>query len=401
MARSALIVDDSRVALATLKRMLEAHGIVADTVESGPEALDYLHGNAPGIVFLDHMMPGMDGFETLAALKNNRQTAAIPVIMYTSQEGEAYMAQALALGAVGVLHKPTTPNEVTQILRRVETTRTANMASTPPAPMANTIVRHSAASSANDASPASAVDAAGASEGGTNLGQARVLLYAALASALLLPGAWFYHRDQQSELLRKQLQQENLALKAAQASALAKVQDADSARTALDANDRHDTSSLLATVAWVFNQHGQYPFGSLPLNDARMSQVRDLVARLTDAGFQGTLQITVHSGEFCIQRDAQGAARLPRANLPLSLCEIRMQAPETAVQIGMNESAAFSRYVADNDNSSSPIQISVTSQGSTDPLVPYPQGSNAVTAGDWNRVAAQNQRVEIALVPTP
>ena len=76
MPRSALIVDDSRTALVTLSRLLSARGVRADTAESGPEALDYLRHNAhPGLIFLDHMMPGMDGFETLAALKRDARTA--------------------------------------------------------------------------------------------------------------------------------------------------------------------------------------------------------------------------------------------------------------------------------------------------------------------------------------
>jgi len=77
MPRSALIVDDSRTAQVALSRLLKEQGIAADTVESGPEALNYLRSNGPGVIFLDHMMPGMDGFETLAALKSNTRTASI------------------------------------------------------------------------------------------------------------------------------------------------------------------------------------------------------------------------------------------------------------------------------------------------------------------------------------
>ena len=88
MPRSALIVDDSRTALTSLSRLLKGQGIATDMVESGPEALKFLRSNNPGVIFLDHMMPGMDGFETLAALKSDARTAAIPVVMYTSREGD-------------------------------------------------------------------------------------------------------------------------------------------------------------------------------------------------------------------------------------------------------------------------------------------------------------------------
>src|SRR5438046_1285114 len=107
LARTALVVDDSRVALLSLARLLKAQGLMVDTVESGPEALDYLRSNPPPVaIFLDHMMPGMDGFETLSALKHTPATAAVPVVMYTSKEGEAYLDEARARGAADVLQKP-------------------------------------------------------------------------------------------------------------------------------------------------------------------------------------------------------------------------------------------------------------------------------------------------------
>ena len=102
---TALIVDDSRLARHMLKQQLAQHGIAADTAQSAEAALDYLKDHRPDVVFLDHLMPGMDGFEALGAIKANPRTATIPVMMYTSQEGEVYVSQARALGAVGVLPK--------------------------------------------------------------------------------------------------------------------------------------------------------------------------------------------------------------------------------------------------------------------------------------------------------
>ena len=63
----------------------------------------------PDVIFMDHMMPGMDGFQAVQAIKNNPRTATIPIMMYTSQEGELYVGQARALGAVGVLPKQVKP----------------------------------------------------------------------------------------------------------------------------------------------------------------------------------------------------------------------------------------------------------------------------------------------------
>jgi CheY-like chemotaxis protein len=68
------------------------------------------------VIFMDHLMPGMDGFQAVKAIKDNPRTATIPILMYTSQEGELYLGQARALGAIGVLPKQIRPADVTQVL---------------------------------------------------------------------------------------------------------------------------------------------------------------------------------------------------------------------------------------------------------------------------------------------
>ena len=114
--KRALIVDDSRSARVILSRMLEQHGMVVDTAESAEQALEYLQQGRPDVIFMDHLMPGMDGFEAVQAIKSDVQTATIPLMMYTSQEGELYVSQARALGAVGVLPKTVRPVDVSRVL---------------------------------------------------------------------------------------------------------------------------------------------------------------------------------------------------------------------------------------------------------------------------------------------
>ena len=96
--------------------MLETHDLDVDTAVSAEDALDYLNEHRPDVIFMDHLMPGMDGFEAVSAIKNNPATATIPIMMYTSQEGEVYVGQARALGAVGVLPKQVEPVEVSKVL---------------------------------------------------------------------------------------------------------------------------------------------------------------------------------------------------------------------------------------------------------------------------------------------
>jgi CheY-like chemotaxis protein len=114
--KRALIVDDSRSARVILSRMLEQHGLTVDTAESAEQALEYLQRTRPDVIFMDHLMPGMDGFQAVQAIKADALTATIPLMMYTSQEGELYVSQARALGAVGVLPKTVRPADVSRVL---------------------------------------------------------------------------------------------------------------------------------------------------------------------------------------------------------------------------------------------------------------------------------------------
>ncbi len=428
MPRTALIVDDSRTAQAALSRLLKEHGIAADTAESGPEALDFLRSNNPGVIFLDHMMPGMDGFETLAALKADARTAAIPVVMYTSREGDAYMGQALVLGAFGVLQKPVNPDVLGQILKHIDQLRSPQVNETVrpttgqrvlPGPRAATTgVMHvppefrarpgstpdPAAAGAHPRGNNGEVAAAGSRVGGTRTWwwyPRRALI----VFVLLLPGAWYFERYQQAEQLHAQVQRENLELRtelrAARDSADARVLSQQ--RAELDTQQHRgpkQTQGLLDTVTWALNQHGQYGFSDEPFNDARLAQLRELITRLTAAGFQGTVRLEAHTGEFCLERDAQGDLREPSDSLSFSGCEVVTYPPAQAAQLGQRQSAAFARYLAER-RPGNPIQITVLSHGASRPLATYPDLASAQTAGDWNQAARLNQRVEIKLLPAP
>jgi CheY-like chemotaxis protein len=119
-SKRALVVDDSKSARAFLSRILERHEITVDAAESAEAAIDYLTRTRPDVIFMDHMMPGMDGFQAVQSIKNNPRTAAIPILMYTSQEGDLYLGQARALGAEGVLPKQIKQADVTKMLFQLQ-----------------------------------------------------------------------------------------------------------------------------------------------------------------------------------------------------------------------------------------------------------------------------------------
>ncbi len=115
-AKRALIVDDSKSARLFLSRILVQHAIEVETVESAEAAIEFLADHRPDVIFMDHQMPGMDGLQAVRAIKNNPITATIPIMMYTSQEGELYLGQARALGAVGVMPKQIRQADVSKVL---------------------------------------------------------------------------------------------------------------------------------------------------------------------------------------------------------------------------------------------------------------------------------------------
>src|SRR5580692_1199480 len=120
MARKrALVVDDSKSARVLLSRILEKYEVEVDMAESAEQAIEYLKSNRPDAIFMDHLMPGMDGLQAVREIKGNPQTAMIPIMMYTSQEGELYVGQARALGAMGVLPKQLRPVDVSKVLHEL------------------------------------------------------------------------------------------------------------------------------------------------------------------------------------------------------------------------------------------------------------------------------------------
>jgi CheY-like chemotaxis protein len=101
-----LIVDDGADNRAVLEVILGWEGFVILTAASGEEALDAVALQAPDLILLDVMMPGMDGYEVLAKLKGDLATKDIPVIMITALADPDGMRLALSASADDVLSKP-------------------------------------------------------------------------------------------------------------------------------------------------------------------------------------------------------------------------------------------------------------------------------------------------------
>jgi len=115
----ALVVDDSKVAHLALNKLLRERGIEVDWAGSGEDGLDYLRQRQSSVVFMDVMMPGMDGFETVLAINRDAQACKPPIIMCSANATDEDKALAAKNGAVGFLSKPYTPDELDQVLDMV------------------------------------------------------------------------------------------------------------------------------------------------------------------------------------------------------------------------------------------------------------------------------------------
>ncbi|MCP5196234.1 MAG: response regulator [Gammaproteobacteria bacterium] len=116
--KKALVVDDSKVAHLTLRKLLLERGIEVDWVGSGEDCIKYLDGKKPDIIFMDVMMPGMDGFETSRTITNQQPDSA-PIIMCSANATDEDKRDARDSGAVSFLSKPYTPDQLDSVLRTV------------------------------------------------------------------------------------------------------------------------------------------------------------------------------------------------------------------------------------------------------------------------------------------
>ena len=106
-----LIADDNADLREYLQRLLVPHWDV-ETVADGQAALDAIAGRRPDLMVCDAMMPGLDGFQVLTALRADPSTAQLPVIMLSARAGEEAAVEGLAAGADDYLVKPFSSREL-------------------------------------------------------------------------------------------------------------------------------------------------------------------------------------------------------------------------------------------------------------------------------------------------
>jgi len=107
-----LVVDDSATIRRSAETMLANEGCEVITAENGFEALSKITRHHPDMIFVDIMMPRLDGYQTCAIIKNNAEFRETPVVMLTSKDGLFDMARGRVVGSDQYLTKPFTRDEL-------------------------------------------------------------------------------------------------------------------------------------------------------------------------------------------------------------------------------------------------------------------------------------------------
>jgi CheY-like chemotaxis protein len=115
----ALVVDDSQIARYILSGQLKKLGFGVEVADSAEAALRQLAGPVPDVVFLDYLLPGIDGLETVSRLRGQTRTATLPVVMYTSQDGDEFAERAQAVGADDIYVKTADERRLATILGKL------------------------------------------------------------------------------------------------------------------------------------------------------------------------------------------------------------------------------------------------------------------------------------------
>jgi CheY-like chemotaxis protein len=461
--KRALIVDDSKSARVILSKMLEKYDVEVDMAESAEQAIQYLKHARPDAIFMDHLMPGMDGLQAVQAIKSDPKTATIPIMMYTSQEGELYVGQPRALGVMGVLPKQVRPVDVAKVLYELHLLPDRRESDEPllvpveigpggqverPAAAVPSSVRRIEAAvkqqsadlrrfivanldglaSRLEADQLRAVPSSGPPPEPAPPPRAAepVGPWALAVLALCLLGGigallWLSHAD----LIRTQqeiaaLRSSNADLKAASDRMAATLKDlaagvaagggARAADAAVDglAADSAAAPDGAARADGVGRADGAadlprsepVPYGELPFDHSRVDVLRDVLSKLEAQGFRGVVKVTSSPGIFCLTGDAADGFAPAAASLPLSKCDLVGNPFEDSLSGQQRQSLSFADLVAAvHQRTAGAISVVTEYAASPHAAVAYPAHSDTLTAGEWNRAASANNRVEYSVEP--
>jgi CheY-like chemotaxis protein len=432
-AKRALIVDDSKSARVFLARVLENYDIDVDSAESAEAAIEYLTSNRPDVIFMDHQMQGMDGLQAVQAIKTDPRTATIPIMMYTSQEGELYLGQARALGAVGVLPKQIKPTDVSKVLYQLHLVPDRRSAEQGTFTALNLRVESGGDPGGVTYKPLTesalrehfaelrrALVAGLDTQADRITSEVRALLLESLppqtptiappaltprwlwlvAAALLavsLAGAVAWWR---SAALLEQVRaglagQHAPGLPFTAATAVAQPAAGDSGAAPAE----ETPASAPAGVPTEQNPLIlPVPYGAEALGGARLDFIRRLLDRLALQKVSGVVDIRAYAGRFCLSGSGGDGYSMPPDEMPFAKCDTVGNPADDALSPAQRTPLPLANLIASVRSAThAALQVQVTAGDPANLRAPYPVVAGDITAGDWNRAGAANNRVEISV----
>lgn len=114
-----MVVDDSRTIRSTAESLLGKEGFAVVTAEDGFDALARIADDRPDVVFVDIMMPRLDGYQTCTLIKSNPKYRDIPVVLLSSRDGVFDRARGKLAGSEHYLGKPFSRDELVEVVRKL------------------------------------------------------------------------------------------------------------------------------------------------------------------------------------------------------------------------------------------------------------------------------------------
>ncbi|MBI2870441.1 MAG: response regulator [Candidatus Omnitrophica bacterium] len=121
MGKKILVVEDEPHIRMSMEARLKANGYVVVTAENGQEGCEKAKTEKPDLILMDVMMPGLDGYQALAKLKEGDKTKTIPVIMLTARAQPEDVEKAGTGGATDYVVKPFTPATLLEKIKKAIT----------------------------------------------------------------------------------------------------------------------------------------------------------------------------------------------------------------------------------------------------------------------------------------
>ncbi len=115
-----MVIDDSKTIRRTAETLLQKAGCNVITAVDGFDALAKIADNNPDIIFVDIMMPRLDGYQTCALIKNNPDYSSKPVIMLSSKDGLFDKARGRIVGSDEYLTKPFSKDELFDVIKQYQ-----------------------------------------------------------------------------------------------------------------------------------------------------------------------------------------------------------------------------------------------------------------------------------------